>query len=222
MKYLTSILLSAILATGYAAPMKGIVVSDSGLLWQAGIIPYLFDETLTEEQKERVELAIQLWTSHTFVQFLPIISENISQYPDYVLFTEAPGKTCASSVGRQGGRQLVRLSERCELMTIAHELGHLIGLWHEQGRLDRDLYVEVLWDNIREGHEHNFEIRFNEGQSSGPYDYDSIMHYSAYTFSKNDKPTLRVLRGKQYIGQRTHLSVGDIQAVNLLYQNETR
>ena len=32
-----------------------------------------------------------------------------------------------------------------------HEIMHAIGFWHEQSRPDRNLYVEVLWENIQDG-----------------------------------------------------------------------
>ena len=35
--------------------------------------------------------------------------------------------------------------------TIMRELMHAVGFWHEQSRPDRNLYVEVLWENIEDG-----------------------------------------------------------------------
>ncbi len=40
---------------------------------------------------------------------------------------------------------------------ILHELGHALGFFHEQSRPDRDDYVIIAWDNIKESNKHNFE-----------------------------------------------------------------
>jgi len=47
------------------------------------------------------------------------------------------------------GRQTVSLGHGCdERKIIIHELGHTIGLYHEQNRPDRNKYIKVIYDNI--------------------------------------------------------------------------
>ena len=53
-----------------------------------------------------------------------------------------------------------------------------------------------------------------------PYDYDSIMHYDAYAFSRNDRPTIEPLDDSislDRLGQRTHLSELDLDHIKELY-----
>lgn len=62
---------------------------------------------------------------------------------------------CWSPVGRQywmtGVGQELSVGNGCNHKgTILHELMHALGFWHEQSRPDRNLYVEVLWENIEQ------------------------------------------------------------------------
>lgn len=51
-----------------------------------------------------------------------------------------------------GGGQEVSLGEGCMYKgTIIHELGHVVGFYHEHMRSDRDDHLIIHWDNIREG-----------------------------------------------------------------------
>lgn len=199
---------------------KAIFVNTSDKLWPGAVIPYKMDPGLSTVKKNEILLAMAVWESQTVIHFLALNADNEKNYNDYILFRPSEGKSCFSAVGRQHGEQVIRLAARCHTMSIAHELGHAIGLWHEQSRWDRDAYVEVVWENIQEDHLYNFNQRLNEGQDIGEYDYDSIMHYSAYAFSKNGQPTLIPRQKSFQIGQRTHLSAGDIASVNALYAKE--
>ena len=65
--------------------------------------------------------------------------------------------------------------------TIAHEVGHAIGFWHEQSRPDRDSYVIIHKANVSEGKLYNFLPR-TWGEITTldiPYDLGSDMHYGA-------------------------------------------
>ena len=60
---------------------------------------------------------------------------------------------CCSFVGKRGsGPQVIRIGKNCDKFGIVvHELGHVIGFWHEHTRPDRDEYVQILYKNIMPG-----------------------------------------------------------------------
>lgn len=126
------------------------------------------------------------------------------------------GSGCSSHVGMKGGVQPIRLASGCK-NAVVHEIGHALGLFHEQSHPDRDQFVTIVWSNIRAGHEHNFAIKQNPGRTT-VYDYGSIMHYSATAFARDkSKPTLIPKDPAKKIGQRRALSPLDIQGIKLLY-----
>lgn len=50
------------------------------------------------------------------------------------------------------GYQEISLQNECVRKGIVlHELMHTLGFYHEQGRYDRDKFVEIFWENIIDG-----------------------------------------------------------------------
>lgn len=190
----------------------GSAVNRTSLLWPGGVVAW--DIVATMPAQYRIFDAIEHWEEYTKIRFVERTAANAKQYPNYIHFQPAAG--CWSYVGMQGGAQPIGLALGCGTGSTIHEIGHALGVWHEQSRIDRDEHITVYFENIVNGMQHNFAKHTTDGQDVGEYDYLSIMHYPRWAFSKNGKDTI-VPKTEVEIGQRTTLSPGDIATIEFLY-----
>jgi hypothetical protein len=178
-----------------------VAITGQRFRWPGGLVPY-------------VDEAMKHWQERTSIRFVARTPANAVSHPNYVSFEAGDG--CFSAVGMQGGSQLISIGLGCGVGQAIHEIGHAVGLWHEQSREDRDQFVRVAWENIIPNMEHNFDQHITDGDDIGPYDYESVMHYPASAFSSNGLDTIVALGGHA-IGQRNGLSDADVAAVLQLY-----
>ncbi len=148
------------------------------LPWPGGVIPCDVSK-LTEPQRAKVSAAMRRWeATGAAIRFIPRTDETA-----YVFFT---GRTDAgnntSQVGyRPGTRVDINITAfwwSGEWM-VAHELGHVLGFFHEHQRWDRDRFVAIRYENIKEGRAHDYDWipRVSWITDATAYDYRSIMHY---------------------------------------------
>ena len=151
---------------------------DRDYRWLNGIVYYNFHSSIETSSHRIIKYAMGIFEKETCLKF------QFHMFGDRITFINGSG--CYSSIGRQRtGSQTVSLGiGYYSSGTILHEILHALGMWHEQSRPDRDNYVCIKLDNVREGFEHNFwtsnpvEIDYHgEG-----YDYNSIMHYGLPDF----------------------------------------
>lgn len=193
---------------------------QSGNTWPNGVIPYQISSNLTNPQ--RVIDAINHWNSLMDPTIVKLVPRNGQS--DYVYFVPV-ASGCAATVGYYmgSGPHTVELSNDCGSGNVAHEIGHVVGLDHEQNRHDRDTWLTIIWSKVLAGFETNFQIE-SSYRDYYQYDFNSIMHYSLYAFSSDGSQTIvpkpivaAQLPPDLYIGQRRGLSLGDINSARILY-----
>lgn len=190
------------------------------LYWPKGIVYYKFDEELEPFTVDIIKQGIHHLKERTCLKFVELPKKD-SQHKSFVNFFSGDG--CYSRVGRDPGdiQQNISIGIGCERIgTVVHEIMHALGFFHEHTRPDRDKYVTIDWKNIEQEHERNFQKYPRDlGSSFGkPYDYESVMHYSKFAFSKDRNiPTIVPTDEKAVIGQRLGLSYQDREEINKLY-----
>lgn len=195
--------------------LESIGITGQQFRWPNATVPFDIDPAMPDQQ--RVIDAIAHWEANTPLRFV----RRAGGVADFVMFQSGSG--CSSQVGRRGGQQTVTLGQGCGTGNAIHEIGHTIGLWHEQSREDRDTFVRIVWANIDPSLQHNFTQHVSDGDDLGAYDYGSIMHYPADAFSTNRQATIVALQpipSGVTMGQRDGLSPGDIAGVLALYPRQ--
>merc|ERR1712048_223352 len=183
---------------------------------KADTIKYYIDPQISGASSV-IAAAVADYHKHTCLKF-----QKYSSKPSgpHIFFTTGSG--CSSPVGRRSYGNSIRLARGCWYKgTVMHEIGHSIGLFHEQSRPDRDNYVTINWNNIVDRAKFNFnKLTTSRIDSRGtPYDYDSMMHYGSYFFSKNRQITIQTKNSEDQnrIGNRKGFSKIDIQQINKMY-----
>ncbi|CAM4414640.1 M12 family metallopeptidase [Deinococcus marmoris] len=192
---------------------QGTYVVDTRYRWSGRTVPYTFASNVPQAIRDRVAQAASTIRATTNTVVTPRTS---SAQRDYVQITYNTGTSCASGLGKTGGRQTITLADRCSTGSIIHEFGHTLGLFHEQTRPDRDQYVEIVWANIPADWQSQYQIRSGSA-GYGTYDFDSIMHYPAYFDGKLAIRPLNSSVNLSRMGQRNGYSSTDVSTLNAMY-----
>lgn len=185
--------------------------------WPDGVVWYRFGQELPQYMRTRVKDAMAAWENRTTIRF----REAEPGREAFVKILPFGKPWCRASIGYSGSRTYMWLNDVCSVGLIKHEIGHTLGLYHEQSRHDRDEHVRIVWENIEGGMKSNFRKYGSYGRDVGPYDIRSLMHYPARAFSANGRPTIVRADDGTPIGgggYRTHITDRDAAGVDHIYQ----
>ncbi|KAI0225936.1 Zinc metalloproteinase dpy-31 [Lamellibrachia satsuma] len=177
-------------------------------------IHWKFDGNHNAAEQKQVRSTLQHWTEQTCVRFNELgVHDPFDD--NYIIFTRRPNG-CYSYIGKVNlFPQLLNLRPSCfeDFGTPVHEVGHALGLWHEQQRPDRDAHIRILYQNL-DFYKSQFVKRPVDEDTSVPYDIGSRNGRS------NTMETLNPLY-QNNIGQRVGLSFLTSKLINFAYCNAT-
>ena len=209
---------------GCSVSFIGCVVRTTAYMWAGKRVPYTFTAGFTSEQINQLQQQIDEWNSSpTAIKWVPATSQdsnpvtinpvNVTEYcgqamvgfqgrvaftyTNYINININPGYSCVDAWSG----------------TMQHEMGHVVGLPHEQDRCDRDNFVTIgdTPSNPKCGSDFsNYTL----------FDYDSIMLYETpHVYGKNPAPAAGTYRGTYSVTlpRKAHLSQGDIETINGIY-----
>lgn len=186
-------------------------------VWPNGRIPYVIDPSLDAASKGSVLQAMSNWQTKTQsrVRFEPAKPSDSPR-----LIVAAGAVPITNHVGyRAGSNSRVTLAKSSSMPLALHELGHVLGLNHEQRRADRDKYILVKLENIADkpGCANQFKICKN-CVPVHEYNIDSVMQYDSNDLSlcHPNGPVLLRKDGSK-ISHVWKLTPGDVSAIYELY-----
>eukprot|EP00439_Symbiodinium_sp_Y106_P035866 s4180_g4.t1 len=169
------------------------------------IVPYVFEHDVDNARKEAFRAAVVRWHEGTCVVLKEVLQIHVSQpyiqvgiYDENTCWCQGQGYP---GYGNGGQPRAVRINLGwCNSLfyvgNMVHEIGHALGMNHEQKRPDayqkfhgHGPHIVVHWDNIEAGwrsqythNRHTYTGSNYQGVGDSfhgyaPYDYESIMHY---------------------------------------------
>ena len=198
-------------------------------LWPGAVIPYVIADDFDSGAVTAIREAMTRWQAAgiRFEELRPTKATGPSDggivgsggelvLPAHVSF-EVDRKNGCWANGIGASASTIGLPATAALGCAVHEIGHAVGFQHEHARPDRGKYIDIFPENIEGGGlEQIFPI--NDGDTSRPYDVDSIMHYTSGAFAKAGTSTL-LRKGGGRIEHEDQLSAEDVASTRHLYQS---
>jgi hypothetical protein len=151
--------------------------------WPGGVVYLEFDESVSTSQQNIFLQTVQQWSDASAVLFGQHTASN-PYSSNYILVQNGGSNGGSSQVGYGGVPAQPMTLNRWDSVAILHEIGHALGLYHEQQRSDRDTYITINDVNNLQGNCPSVWTA-NYGAKPGTlvtnYDFASVMHYPGYS-----------------------------------------
>jgi hypothetical protein len=194
--------------------------------WPNGRIPYKFARDsagnilVNAATRTALSQAMTNWETLTEgrIKFRPKLSTDTA----YVVITQGSPLVRPFVGYRAGQVQTLQLRDSEYVTVCKHELGHVIGLHHEQRRTDRLNYIQVRTANIVNTTLCKYQFATcSDCKKIGTYDRISVMHYRTTDLANcRTGPVLLKLDGTA-ISHYWQLSAKDLSAVATMYATTT-
>lgn len=152
------------------------------------MVRFVYAPDLSWDRKFIIQEALQHWEANSNVRFYnatgqPTVDPVYGFAYPYIEFVNATVNR--SYVGRIGGRQILELAQYQPTSAAIHEIGHAIGMRHEQCRFDRDNSINLNLANVNQDDRYNFDKVTTNYFAVGAIDYNSVMMYGSFDFAIN-------------------------------------
>lgn len=190
----------------------------AGRTWVNRSVRWRYANGVSQDLRNKWTAATQAWNRDLGFTFTQISSST----GDFILVQQnSSGSAYSTSIGRAGGQQTISVDPRYfSSGSVIHEIGHAMGLHHEQKRPDRNNYIVVNYSNIRPSWQSQYDP-CSGCTPTGTFDFGSIMLYGAYASStvvyNTSIPAMNKLDGSTWTANRTSLSAGDKNAIETMY-----
>lgn len=177
---------TVLLMTGVMLP---VVVADTcddltlgtsaPVAWTDGLVQFKFSDNLSVEKRRYVLNAMDYWIDRSGARIRFVYEPNATVH--VVNITQDGGGPYTNTVGMPEGVAILNIND-FGVQYAVHELGHVLGWYHEQSRPDRGNFVDIICENVLDNSDSHAQFHIVDWErwlpgSTGPYDYRSIMHY---------------------------------------------